>query len=525
MRHTVDILLVFALTLLSAACDNKELVSIPSSDFAAPKQLSDSKWTITQTDPGFKLTYSGELKGGGKNMKTMSGELIVAKEPDMSSRVAWTDVSVVGTHVEGDVRFELKGAGSYYAQVVVYGGDDNSIYSGIHTFALGAPSLSTEISDIGWYGCLVSSMDIQTYGLDIIEMGVIYSCNPANMTLETANRKYAVHESTNWFDSRAYVGRAAEDAGLDPSASPTYYIRTYATISLGTGYGPVKQFKTIGWPEVVSDVDVINITSTSAVLNYTWTVNPDDPYTSTAYVVYGATGDYSSGTRVEGHSMKGLSPGTTYYCWYSFTNELGEDVRLADALSFETSISQPTAVDLGLPSGLKWADRNLGAASPEGYGNYYAWGETGPKDDYSWATYKWCDGTEGSITKYNWEHSALDMEDDAARAVLGGTWRMPTYGDATELLNNCTWTWTTENGKAGYLVTGPNGKSIFLPAGGRFFGKKLDSAGSWGSYWTLTMPTNISGSDTAYEFYFYSTYHGWSYYDRCYGLNIRPVTY
>ena len=140
------------------------------------------------------------------------------------------------------------------------------------------------------------------------------------------------------------------------------------------------------------------------------------------------------------------------------------------------------AVDLGLPSGTLWADRNVGADSPEDYGDYFAWGETEPKSTYDWSTYKWCKGfTSKSLTKYCTNSSngyngftdgktSLDLSDDAATANMGSYWRMPTYAELQELKNKCNWKWITQNGVNGYKVTGPNKKSIFLPLKEEYLG-------------------------------------------------------
>ena len=143
-------------------------------------------------------------------------------------------------------------------------------------------------------------------------------------------------------------------------------------------------------------------------------------------------------------------------------------------------------VDLGLPSGLKWATMNVGASKPEEYGDYFAWGETEPKKEYSWLNYKFELSTDnnGPFSKYVTNSSygtvdnktVLDPEEDAAHVNWGGSWRMPTEEEWTELRTNCTWTWTTQNGVNGRLVTGPNGKSIFLPAAGRRFLECYDEA-------------------------------------------------
>ena len=178
-------------------------------------------------------------------------------------------------------------------------------------------------------------------------------------------------------------------------------------------------------------------------------------------------------------------------------------------------------VDLGLPSGIKWATKNLGASKPSDYGDYYAWGETEPKTDYYWSTYKW--GTNNNITKYNDTDgkTTLEAADDAATQKLGSPWRMPTSYEIQELLDHCTWTWTTQDGKNGYEVKGTNGNSIFLPAAGRRSGSELKDAGSWGYYWSSSLDT--ADSDYARYLYFDSDEHDWGYYSRGGGCPIRPV--
>ena len=187
-------------------------------------------------------------------------------------------------------------------------------------------------------------------------------------------------------------------------------------------------------------------------------------------------------------------------------------------------------VDLGLPSGLKWATCNIGATSPEGYGEYFAWGETSPKSNYAWSTYKYCNGSSSTLTKYNTNSSngtvdnktTLDLSDDAARANWGGTWRMPTKVEQDELRKNCTWAWTTQNGVNGYKVTSKtNGNSIFLPAAGYRDGSSVYSVGFYGNYWSGSLYESYPNG--AYCLYFDSGSVGWSYYNRYYGLTVRAV--
>ena len=186
-------------------------------------------------------------------------------------------------------------------------------------------------------------------------------------------------------------------------------------------------------------------------------------------------------------------------------------------------------VDLGLPSGLKWATCNVGATKPEEYGNYYAWGETTPKSTYG-STYKWCNGSSTTMTKYCTDSdygtvdnkTVLDKEDDAASVNMGGSWRMPTLKEQKELIDKCTWTWTTLNGVNGYNVEGPNGNAIFLPAAGYRYSSVLDYAGSGGCYWSSSLDSYDPVG--AYDLRFGSDYVHWdSYCLRYYGLSVRGV--
>ncbi len=208
----------------------------------------------------------------------------------------------------------------------------------------------------------------------------------------------------------------------------------------------------------------------------------------------------------------------------------GDDKQISIALTkFTSQHNGHEYVDLGLPSGLKWATCNVGATNPEEYGNYYAWGETETKSTYNWRTYKWCNGSRDIQTKYNTSSSCgtvdnktvLDLEDDAARANWGGAWRMPTGAEMTELRENCTWTWTTKNGVNGYEVKSKtNGNSIFLPAAGYRTDGYLRNSGSYGNYWSSSLftvaPLNALSAD------FYSGYVHRSN-DRFYGSSVRPV--
>lgn len=185
-------------------------------------------------------------------------------------------------------------------------------------------------------------------------------------------------------------------------------------------------------------------------------------------------------------------------------------------------------VDLGLS--VKWATCNVGAKYPEANGYYFAWGETEPKSTYSWGTYKWCEGSDSTMSKYCTDSdygnvdnkTQLDLSDDAAHANWGGSWRMPTEDEMIELKKKCTWTWTTYNDFNGYIVTSKiNGRSIFLPAAGFCIVFSLVYDGSFGYYWSSSL--GMRRSSRACFLLFDSSSVDRDKYDRYYGLFVRPV--
>ncbi len=217
-----------------------------------------------------------------------------------------------------------------------------------------------------------------------------------------------------------------------------------------------------------------------------------------------------------------------------------------------TSINGHEYVDLG--NGLKWATTNVGANSPEKPGSYYAWGEIAPKNEYYWTNYvhrdpSYSENNGLSLTKYTFADNVkegswyegdtfigdgkttLDLADDVARQNWGGTWRMPTAAEFGWLVSNCTWTWSSdysETGVAGMVVTGTNGKSIFLPAAGR-----MEANDTWedskGLYWSSSLGNFRSLAAPVLSFYLYDGSiiekgADQFYYDRYEGLLIRPVS-
>lgn len=180
------------------------------------------------------------------------------------------------------------------------------------------------------------------------------------------------------------------------------------------------------------------------------------------------------------------------------------------------------AVDLGLS--VKWACCNVGANSPEEYGGYYAWGETEEKNTYASSTYKWIDFETNDVIKYNEtdKKTTLEPEDDAAHVLWGEDWRMPTQAEMQELMDRCTWEWTSLNGVYGYKVSG-NGNSIFLPASGSRYEKKEfpTNQGTNGCYMSATLYSN--DIVFAHNLCFNKKSHYWINEYRRNGHTIRPV--
>ena len=170
-------------------------------------------------------------------------------------------------------------------------------------------------------------------------------------------------------------------------------------------------------------------------------------------------------------------------------------------------------VDLGLPSGLKWAKCNVGAEKETDYGDYFMWGSVTPNtaDECTWVSYKYCDGPYDTLTKYNTSSlygenpdniTTLESVDDVATQIMGDDWRMPTMDDFIELLDNTTNEWTQVNGVDGYKFTGSNGNSIFIPASGRRSGSWFDRQGRVGYVWSSSLDTSYPLS--AWYLYFNS---------------------
>ena len=364
-----------------------------------------------------------------------------------------------------------------------------------------------------------------------------------------------VHYSLSSSFAKYEVAKMSEEKGVyvaqltNLQDNTIYYIRYSVSNKYSSAVTTeVKAFTTKAKPTIVlpsvSTAEITQITNNSAVAGGNVTSDGNASVTERGVCIATVSNPTTSNTKVTAGSgtgsftcnLTGLQANTTYYVRAYAVNSKG--TAYGEQVSFTTSEQSSTPndgtensheyVDLGLS--VKWATCNVGANAPEEYGDYFAWGEVEPKTTYNWSTYKWCNGSYDTQTKYCTNSSygtvdnkiVLEAEDDAAAVNWGGAWRMPTKAEQDELRNNCIWIWTIQNGVNGYKVTGPNGNSIFLPAAGYRGGSSLSSAGSDGNYWSSSLDTDDPYYG-AYCLYFNSGYVVWYDYSRCRGHSVRPV--
>ena len=285
----------------------------------------------------------------------------------------------------------------------------------------------------------------------------------------------------------------------------TYYVRyRISNIWSEIILDETEQFTTypISAP-VMGETEISDITFNSAIINGTMIRNGGKTISSRG-VVYGVAANptIENATKIAitnpGASLScflgGLEKNTTYYARPFAENELG--VSYGQEVCFEVDTLW-SGYDLGLS--VNWAHVNIGAINPEDAGDYFAWGETSPKKEYTWMNYKYSNGTYGGMTKYSYKDSltVLDAQDDVATANWGGRWRMPTRKEIDELCNNCKWVWTEMNGVGGYIVSAKShkAKGIFIPVVGYMEGTQVIKDKQYGCYWGKTMyEWNISAT-------------------------------
>ena len=354
-------------------------------------------------------------------------------------------------------------------------------------------------------------------GTTVTERGVCYSTSSSTPT--TSNSKKTAGSGLGNFTVNL----------SNLSAGTKYYVRAYAINEVGTSYGSTISFTTEEEPSyskpAVTTSSATNVTTSSATIGGNVTSDGGTTVTErgVCYSTSSSNPTTSNSKKSSGSglgnftvNLSNLSAGTKYYVRAYAINEVG--TSYGSTISFTTEQSSSTSntenghqyVDLGLS--VKWATCNVGTTKPEGYGDYFAWGETRSKSYYNGSSYSYYDNP-----------TTLPLSADAARANWGGKWRMPTIDEFDELRNNCTWKWTTQNGVNGYKVTSnSNGNYIFLPAAGYRDLGSLYGAGDYGYYWSSSA-YGPNYSTTALYLYFYSTWKDRKNDYKAAGRSVRPV--
>ena len=414
----------------------------------------------------------------------------------------------------------------YEVNACLFTSSEPNKVSKFQTLLSSTPEVTTIVKDISHTSATINGKILFDGGSVVTECGIVYSLSQ-NPTIENTKIKSNNYDSTGAF--------ACKLTNLQNNS--TYYARAYAKNVKGITYGETVVFVTLAYSVPMLTTSITNISPNSATID--GQITSDGGLSIMEYgIVYGTSKNPTiANTTIESNScnseglftsdLTNLQKQTTYYARAYAINAKG--IGYSEEISFTADYQY---VDLGLS--VKWATCNVGATKPEEPGDYFAWGETLPKDYYDWSNYKWCNGGYRSLTKYcdddYYAYSSsyvdkiyvLQLSDDAARANWGGKWRMPLKSEFDELYTSCTWKSTTQNGTAGYLVTGKNGKSIFLPKAGDKYQGSLEDLGSYGYYWSSTVCPDAS-STYPYCAYAYSNGNEIYKVSRCYGLPVRPV--
>ena len=384
-----------------------------------------------------------------------------------------------------------------------------------------ATVITKEVTSITSVSAKVIGSVTDDGGVDVISRGVCWSTN-VNPTIDNAMSMGASSGIGNF---------ECEIKGLEPNT--TYYVKAYATNSVGISYGEQKEFVTLEKEYLIEVItnEISNVTQTTAqcggnikyegeetieARGVCWSTSPEPTIDDFCTVDGSGVGGFIS-------NMTGLTDNTLYYVKaYAKVNDVvtyGEQktfTTVKDVYAPDGNIGDYEYVDLGLPSGLKWATHNVGASSPEKYGNYFSWGETSPKNEYN---------TSSTMGVQMTDFSG-NPQYDAATSKWGDTWRMPTKAEMEELMTLCEWNSVQKDGVLGVKVTGPNGNCLFLPAAGHAYGPSIYFV-DYGCYYWSSSPYDSSENIFAY-FLSYDVYTGFyegmGHSERLYGLPIRPVS-
>lgn len=517
--------------------------------------LSPTNFNIDGSNSYFTVTITSE------NPIILSFDWKVSSEEDYDF-LYYTVDNGTETNISGSTSYETKTL---------------NISSGTHKIKFGYRKDSSENGndDIGWIKNIVIKNNIRVSSITLNSTSVSLSPSDTYQLSASVYPNNATNKTVNWTTSDSNVATVSstglvtakstgtanitvattDGSGVSstatvyvvspsaPSLIPAFTVPSGVTLTTTTSptYPWVNNSGTLspGNSGVHSSDSYFTATITSAsstILSFNWYVSSEQDSDYLYYTVDGGKWTSRSGNTSLYNESISLTAGThTVRFGYikDRTGSSGSDIGyISNLVITKNGSSTPTTtheyVDLGLS--VKWATCNVGASKPEHYGDYFAWGETKPKFEYSWSNYlssirndRDCGTDLDPLKDYAYPNnkSIAGTQYDAATKNWGGTWRMPTKEEMDELLTKCKWTWTTLNGIAGYKVEG-NGNSIFLPAAGYRYESELNYAGSHGNYRSATP---ISGASFAYIISFDSKYSPSSGIGdtRRMGDSVRPV--
>ena len=552
MRLVAVVLLT--LGTVSASAQYYQMVVHTDDGLAYPfnaNRIDSVSFVLTSTDDGGNdedettvtgnatdiTTYTATITSWANILDNLSSDLkvgIIYTQEGTPSKSNGTQKTVSTSSLGSDAKYtiqltDLAPFSTYYYRSFVY---QSGIwfYGNVKSFTTKGQLVSGEVTKLTCYSAKISgavSIDESTQ-YRTLTYGICYSTDSTPTVNSTRLQASSKDQDGNFtVQLRALTG------------STTYYYRSYAYVDNYLSYGPIRSFTTKDDDVVITgDIDTITYSVKSTLrigsgayssleLGVCYGIN-STPTVNDQIVTTNEVDDENNFIL----SLKNITSETVYY-YRSFVKIDGV-AHYGEIKNIYLPMPIGEAVDLGLS--VKWATFNVGASKPEEYGCYYAWGETGPKTDYSWSTYKYCNGSSSTLTKYCYNSSygnngftdtktTLDPDDDVAHVKWGGDWRMPTIDEFTELRNNCTWTWITLNGVNGYIVTsnksGYTDRSIFLPAAGYRYGTSLYGVGSYDFYWSSSLGTGRPHD--AWYVYFSSGNLNTISINRYNGQSVRPV--
>lgn len=482
----------------------------------------------TVTGEAFDVTEnSATIEGYANNVRdNEAGDLrigIIYCTDGTPSKSNGTQMTVTKSQVaiDGKYTISLTGLGpntTYYYRSYVYQ-SGLWFYGKVRSFTTPGLDLATgTASSITCFSAKVTAKINTPTDVSLSEFGICYGTDAAPINKLRMSTKEP--DGTIAATLRALAGNTI------------YYYRPYAIVNGVVNYGQTSSFKTLEDNVVVTgELDNVgNVRSRLTIgggaystleVGLCWSKSYESP------TIYDHTAETNE---LDDENYYVIKPSFWKGIYYYRSYVKIDGVAHYGEAKVHEGDSMPVghAVDLGLS--VKWADMNVGANIPEDFGEYFAWGETEPKEQYNWSTYKWSNGSSYALTKYCTMSGygdvdskvILDSEDDAAHFNWGGAWRMPTKDELEELRNKCEWNWTARNGVNGFSVTGPNGNSIFIPATGYQREDGLHSVGTDGFYWA-----NSYSLITQYNAYCLSVYYAFVDFStngsRSLGQSVRPV--